>query len=182
MATLAKPNMRICAFTITGTAPYVQCPWTPRTCFRTCAPLPKRRLRYETKEGWAGIPTTAIRHSLIDACRAAGFSIARGKLALFVEADGFDAINGMPLVRITKGEPRVIENTVRIQGMADIRKRACRDPGWEAEVRIRYDDVFVLQDVRNLLARAGMCAGIGKGRPASRDSSGMAWGTFSVKT
>jgi len=50
-------------------------------------------------------------------------------------------------------------------------------------VRIRFDqDTFSLQDVVNLLSRAGMQVGIGEGRPASKKSKcGMGWGMFRVK-
>jgi hypothetical protein len=44
-----------------------------------------------------------------------------------------------------------------------------------------YDaDQFTLEDVSNLLARAGMQVGIGEGRPDSKMSAGMGWGTFRI--
>jgi hypothetical protein len=52
---------------------------------------------------------------------------------------------------------------------------------WSADVRIRFDeDQFALIDVTNLLARAGVQVGIGEGRPNSRMSPGIGWGTFEI--
>ncbi len=54
-------------------------------------------------------------------------------------------------------------------------------PGWQAKIRIRYDsDMMQAKDVMNLLSRAGLQVGICEGRPDSKDSCGMGWGTFRV--
>ena len=37
------------------------------------------------------------------------------------------------------------------------------------------------QDVTNLLMRVGQQVGIGEGRPDSKNSAGMGWGTFNVE-
>jgi ribosomal protein S17 len=53
---------------------------------------------------------------------------------------------------------------------------------WSAKVKIRWDaDQFTVEDVSNLLARVGQQVGIGEGRPDSKNSAGMGWGTFDVK-
>ena len=44
------------------------------------------------------------------------------------------------------------------------------------ELRLRP----VVHEVRNLLVRAGVQVGIGEGRPYSKKSYGMGWGTFEV--
>ena len=36
-------------------------------------------------------------------------------------------------------------------------------------------------DVTNLMQRVGMQVGIGEGRPDSRDSAGLGWGTFRLE-
>jgi len=55
------------------------------------------------------------------------------------------------------------------------------DEGWEAQVRVRYDaDQFTLEDLANLLARVGVQVGLGEGRPDSKSSAGMGWGTFMI--
>jgi hypothetical protein len=52
---------------------------------------------------------------------------------------------------------------------------------WKASLTIRYDaDQFTVEDVTNLVMRVGMQVGIGEGRPDSRNSAGMGWGTFEI--
>jgi hypothetical protein len=105
--------------------------------------------------GWAGIPAPAFRNALISACKIVGFAMTRAKLSLFVEADGVDADDGTPLVKIVKGQPKYAEHFVRNDnGSADLRARPMWDEGWEANVRIKFD---------------------------SKNSAGMGWGTWSVK-
>ncbi len=106
------------------------------------------------------------------------------KLSVFVVADGYerDRFGTQPLVKITKGKPERTDFAVRnATGVADIRPRPMWAEGWEAVVTIRFDaDQFTLSDVTNLLARRGEQVGIGAGRPDSKDSAGMGWGTFRI--
>ena len=52
---------------------------------------------------------------------------------------------------------------------------------WSAKVRIKFDaDLFTTTDVANLLMRVGMQVGVCEGRPDSKNSVGMGWGTFEV--
>jgi hypothetical protein len=52
---------------------------------------------------------------------------------------------------------------------------------WSADVNISYDsDQFTSTDVANLLQRVGQQVGIGEGRPDSKMSAGMGWGTFTL--
>ena len=64
-------------------------------------------------------------------------------------------------------------------GGFDIRVR----PQWEqwgCILRVKFDaDMFDLQSIANLVMRAGF-GGVGEGRPDSKMSAGMGWGTFSV--
>jgi hypothetical protein len=139
--------------------------------------------KHVSREGWCGIPAPGFRNGLISACRLVGFKMTLAKLSLFIEADGFDGVDGTPLVRISKGEPKYVEHPVRNEsGVADIRPRPMWAEGWEACVRIRWDaSQFSVQDVLNLMARVGAQVGIGEGRPDSKNSAGMGWGLFDVK-
>jgi hypothetical protein len=138
--------------------------------------------RHKSAEGWDGIHAAAFRNAMISACRLAGFQMTRAKLSVFVVADGHDAEDGMPLVKITKGKPHYVEHVVRNEtGVVDLRARPMWDPGWEAVVTVRWDaDQFTAADVANLLHRAGMQCGVGEGRPDSKNSAGMGWGLFEL--
>jgi hypothetical protein len=57
-----------------------------------------------SREGWLGINASAFRNASISACRVCGFKMTIAKLSIFVIADGYDKIDNLPLVRITKGE------------------------------------------------------------------------------
>jgi len=202
---IEKPNMEIGLFRIRGTAPYVQHRFATKAkemmkakqeAGSTAAKGAKREAKnfmaeYEAamykigangKPVEHGIPAPAFRNAMISACRVVGFPMTRGKLAVFVEADAFDESDGTPLVRIIKGKPHCTEMPVRLEtGVIDIRVRPMWDAGWEAEVRIRFDaDMFTLEDIGNLLFRAGVQVGIGEGRPDSKKSCGMGWGLFEV--
>ena len=138
--------------------------------------------KHVSEEGWIGIPAPSFRNAMISACRIVGFKMTLAKLSVFVLPDGFDADDGTPLVRIY-GEPEVHEGLVRnATGVADVRWRPMWRK-WHAIVRVSYDaDQFTIEDVLNLLARSGMPVGIGEGRPDSKQSAGMGWGTFEVST
>lgn len=134
-----------------------------------------------SSEGWAGIPASAFRAALISACRLVGFKMTLAKLSVFVEADGFDADDGLPLIKI-EGEREPLEMHARNQtGVCDLRVRPMWRK-WTATVRIRFDeDQFSLTDVTNLMVRVGAQVGIGEGRPDSRESAGLGWGLFTVE-
>ncbi len=200
--TITPPKFQTLAIRITGTAPLVMNRFPQKAIdqmkdkqaagdrakkgakrdpkdFEACY----RDAQHYSKEGWVGIPAPAFRNAAIDACRLAGFKMTFAKLTLFVEADGFDKLDGTPLVRITKGEPHYCEHAVRNDsGVADIRPRAMWDEGWEAIVRVRFDaDQFSTSDVVNLFARVGQQVGILEGRPFSKNSAGQGWGLFEIR-
>jgi len=138
--------------------------------------------RYIAPDGWDGFNATAIRHALISACRLVGFKMTLAKLSVFVVEDGRDKFEPqVPLIRIY-GKARRMEAWARVEtGAAYMTVRPCYDE-WHSIVRIRFDaDQFSLDDVTNLLARAGMQVGICEGRPDSKNSAGMGWGTFAVE-
>lgn len=199
--TVKAPQFQVAEFRIRGNAPYVQNKFSKRAFqgirdtqeagqtakkgkakeakdFQQCY----EDSMHKTKAGWCGIPAPAFRCALISACRIVGFQMTKAKLSVFTEADGYDADDGTPLVKITKGEPSKMESTVRLpNGSIDIRARAMWQPGWEAKVRIKFDsDQFTLQDITNLMVRVGIQVGVGEGRPDSKNSAGMDWGTFDV--
>ena len=136
---------------------------------------------HRSMEGWIGWPASAFRAAMVSACRIVGFQMTRAKLALFIQHDGIDADEGTPLVKI-EGKPRPMETIVTVgMGKPDVRIRPMFDK-WSIVVRVLFDaDIFSRTDVANLLMRAGIQVGIGEGRPDSRQSVGMGWGTFAIE-
>lgn len=200
---ITPPNIQSAKFRIVGTAPLVQNKFSQRVlegmaADQAAGPAAKKRSKREPKDfdacvreathisedGWCGIPASAFRAGLISTCRLLGFPMTLAKLSVFVMADGYerDRFGVQPLVKITKGKPERTDFAVRnATGVADIRPRPMWKEGWEAVVTIRFDaDQFTLEDVTNLLARMGEQVGIGAGRPDSKDSAGMGWGTFRI--
>jgi hypothetical protein len=199
--TIIRPlNMKILQVKIVGTAPYVHGKFSVKAREKmrkgqeegaiknSKKPREKKNFKllleeatHRTPEGWAGIPCPSFRNALISACRTVAFKMTHAKLAVFCEADGNDATDGMPLVRI-KGVPGMFTLPCRnADGSTDIHPRPIWKPGWSAVVRIRWDaDMFSQEDVVNLLVRAGVQVGIGAGRPDSRNSAGLGFGTFQV--
>jgi hypothetical protein len=106
--------------------------------------------------------------------------MTRAKLSIFIEADGVSR-DGTPLVRIY-GEPEMHTGHVRNEtGVVDIRARPMWRE-WSLKLRVRYDaEQFTVTDVANLIMRAGMQVGVGEGRPDSKKSTGMGWGTFTIE-
>jgi hypothetical protein len=139
--------------------------------------------RYISPEGWDGFHAAAIRNALISACRLVpGLTMVKGKLSFFCVADGYDAAEPqIPLVRLY-GEAVKQLDPARVEtGQAYVAIRAAYHD-WKANVRIRWDkDQHTLQDVTNLLARAGMQVGICEGRPSSPNSNGVGWGLFNIE-
>jgi hypothetical protein len=140
--------------------------------------------RHISEEGWDGISASAFRIAMIDACRTVNAVMTRAKLSLRIIADGIDKDEGTPLVKIvSKNGPEKNESLVRNDnGGADVRIRPMwRD--WAATVQIEFDaDMITGDSIVNLLDRAGRQVGICEGRPFSKDSCGMGWGTFEVVT
>lgn len=199
---IRPPNLGRAVFRITGIAPYVQNKFSAKAremmrakqAAGSVAKKGKQReakdfqacyeqAMYKAEAGWHGMPASAFRCALISACRLVNFKMTLAKLSVFVEADGIDKEDGTPIIKILSGKPRYTEMLVRNEtGVADIRARPMWDAGWTADVRIKYDaDQFTIQDVTNLLSRAGAQVGIGEGRPDSARSAGMGWGLFEVE-
>lgn len=138
--------------------------------------------RYISDEGWDGFPCSAIRCALINSCRLVDFKMTLAKMSIFVVADGHDAKEPqIPLVRII-GDPVLQEDVARVQTGAPYITVRPAYHNWSADIKIRWDaDQFTLDDVTNLLARAGGQVGIMEGRPFSKDSAGLGWGTFEIE-
>lgn len=192
------PNFMIAKFVIKGVAPYVQLKFSAKsTLMETMmagsqAKKGKKRpprdfeadyekSKHVSHDGWIGIPASSLRNAMISACKIVGFHMTKGKIAVFVEPDGFDADEDTPLVKID-GEPEMrIDHVRNATGVVDLRARAMFRE-WKATVRVRFDaDLFSIADVTNLLARAGMQVGIGEGRPDGKSSNGMGWGLFEIE-
>lgn len=194
---ITPPKMRTMKFEIVGTAPYVQLKFNEKVKNKMLERMATKKKggrkadretrqyeqeykdaqHVEANEGWNGIPASGFRCAMVDACRLVNFKMILAKSCVFIEADGFGT-DGSPLVKII-GEPEMCRHPVRnANGSMDIRTRAMWR-NWKASVRVRWDaDQFSENDIANLLARVGDQVGIGEGRPSSKDSVGMGWGTF----
>lgn len=198
--TVKAPNLRTLEVKIIGTSPYMQHAFPQKAQAKmratheagsTARGKRNREARdfnddyesakHKSEEGWIGIPASSFRNALISACRVVGFAMTKAKLSVFCLADGSDAVDGQGLVKI-EGDPEMTVMPVRNEtGVVDLRARPMWRK-WSAIVRIRYDaDQFTATDVMNLLLRAGQQVGIGEGRPDSKKSAGMGYGTFTVE-
>jgi hypothetical protein len=197
---IKAPGFQTAVFTIKGTAPLVMHRFSAKTKAQMlqkmetgkAAGSKKDRVakdteqtyeeaRYISDAGWDGFHAGAIRNAMISACRLVGFKMTLAKLSLFVIADGADAKEPqIPLIRII-GKPTLQTDIARVEtGQPYVTVRAAYH-NWSAKIKIRWDtDQFTVADVSNLLMRVGMQVGIGEGRPDSKNSAGMGWGTFDV--
>lgn len=197
---IKAPNIQTITFKIVGTAPLVINKFSgparegmrktqelgtqakskkarPPKNFEACY----QGAKHISREGWEGVCAPAFRNACIDACRMVGFKMTHAKCSIFIEADGYDADDQMPLVRIY-GESQYFESVVRLEtGVADVRARPLYPEGWQVNLRVKFNaDQFSATDVANLLMHAGISCGVGEGRPFSKNSAGMGWGTFRV--
>lgn len=197
---ISPPKFRTIEFQLRGTAPYVQARFSAKAMQAMMAKHAAgstankgkkkeardfdddfRQAQHISTEGWNGVPAAALRNACIDVCRMVGFKMTHAKMSIFVEADGFDAVDGAPLVRLDAPAPERLDMATRnATGVADIRVRPMWRE-WGVRVRIRYDeDQFTASDVANLLTRAGVQVGLGEGRPFSKQSNGLGYGTFEI--
>lgn len=197
--TIKAPNIVKARFNIVGTAPYIQLRFSEKAIntmiekHKLGSQANKKKAKeardfdadfvaakHVSSEGWEGIPAGAFRNGLISACRLVGFKMTLAKLSIFVEGDGFDKVDAVPLIKIIGTSEPHIMHARNATGVCDIRVRAKFWP-WSANVNISYDsDQFTSTDVANLLQRVGQQVGIGEGRPDSKMSAGMGWGTFTL--
>lgn len=196
---ISPANMQFARFKLKGTAPLVQARFSAKAMQAMMSKMAAgstanksrakpardfdddyRQAMHISTQGWCGVPAGAFRQAMISACRLVGFKMTLAKLSLFIIADGIDKVDGIPLVKF-EGTPERVDMAVRnATGVADIRVRPMWRE-WTMSLTIRYDgDQFTAQDVTNLLSRVGMQVGIGEGRPDSRESAGLGWGTFEI--
>jgi hypothetical protein len=141
--------------------------------------------KYYGKTGnelWEGFNASGIRNAMVSACRLVGFKMTLARLCIFTVEDGRDTKNPLfSLVRII-GESRISKEIGRnTDGVAMLIIRPIYFP-WEATVRVRFDgDIFSYTSIANLVNRVGKQVGICEGRPDSKNSAGMDWGTFEIK-
>lgn len=203
LITIKPLNMEHITFTIIGTAPLIMNNFSQKAreqlaknmtkgnAAKTKKERPPRNFeedyegyRHIAQEGWDGIPATALKGAMVRAAGNIGYVMTLSKCAFFIEPDGIDKVDLVPLVKITKGEPAPRMHYTRIQGVTiDLVNRPIWEPGWEANVTIKYDaDIMSKEDIANLLHRAGETVGIMAGRPSSKQSVGMGCGTFRIAT
>ncbi len=198
---IAAPNFKIAEFHLKGTAPLVvnKFPQKAREMMKAKQEagaqakkgakreakdfeLCFQQARHISRDGWDGIPAAAFRAAMVSACRLVNFKMTIAKMAVFILAEGIDRDEGTALVKIIGDEPIRLEMATRNEtGVCDIRVRP-QWLEWGCVLKIRYDgDLFSLEDVSNLLMRAGMQVGVCEGRPDSKNSTGMGWGTFEIE-
>ena len=202
VVTISPPKFARIRLRLVGTAPYMQARFSAKAMQAMkskmeAGPTAKKGGRKDARDfdddfraaqhiaadGWNGVPAAALRNACIDVCRMVGFKMTHAKMSIFVEADGFDKVDGTPLVRLDAREPERVDMATRnATGVADIRVRPMWRE-WALNVVIRFDaDQFTTSDVVNLISRAGEQVGIGEGRPFSKSSNGLGFGTFTVET
>ena len=197
--TISAPRIRNAEFTLTGTAPYMQARFGEKAMNKMKATQEAgsqskgKKVReardfnadYEaakhiSTEGWCGVPAGAFRTACIDVCRLVGFKMTLAKLSIFIEPDGFDKIDGTPLVRLQGTPEKNVSGVRNANGNLDLRTRPMWRK-WSVKLHVKFDeDQFSLADISNLLARAGIQCGMGEGRPNSRMSTGIGFGTFKI--
>jgi len=196
---IAEPKFATAVFNIVGTAPLVQARFSGKVTQEMMRKMAAgstagkgkaraardfdddfEQAKHISEDGWQGIPASAFRQAMISACRLVGFKMTLAKLSVFVEADGFDRVDGIPLIRFEGNAERTAMAVRNATGVADIRVRPMWRQ-WKTSVRVRYDaDQFTITDLTNLMTRVGLQVGIGEGRPDSRQSAGLGWGTFEI--
>lgn len=197
---IAAPKLKTAEFNLIGTSPFVQLRFSQKAMnammdkMKGGSQSKGKKIReardfnddfiqaqHISTEGWIGIPAGAFRSAMISACRLVGFKMTLAKLSVFIEADGYDKVDAIPLVKIA-GDPQPHTMAVRNEtGVADIRCRPMWKE-WSVKLRVTYDeDQFSLSDVSNLLSRVGQQVGLGEGRHDSRDSAGLGWGCFKLE-
>ena len=200
VVTITPPNFQRIKLVLEGTAPLMQARFSAKamqammakhaagsTAKKGGKKEPRdfdddfKQAMHVSTDGWIGVPAAAIRNACIDVCRMVGFKMTHARMSIFCEADGNDKVDGAPLVKLNAPEPERVDMATRnATGVADIRVRPMWRK-WKLPVVLRFDaDQFTANDVVNLISRAGEQVGIGEGRPFSKSSNGLGYGTFRV--
>ncbi len=184
-----KPTM--ISFWIKGTSPLIQHAWSEKAkgMMRMSAAERKKQPKtgrnpeeeaancvYYTKEGEIGIPLTAFKASLIGAAHK-DFGLEKTLLrkSFFIPSDDPNRV-----VPIEIGEDYIIrEDMVRVgAGQTDIRYRP-EFTNWRCNIVAQIDpELLTMEDIANLINRAGFSVGIGEWRP----EKGGEYGRFELDT
>lgn len=131
--------------------------------------------KVKNRKGKLAIKSIWIKSAIVDSARFVEdlpMTILRGALFVKGDEDGY--------IQIRYDREEMVEDTVRLSGIgrtADLRYRPYVY-GWEADIFIEYDaDVLSVEQVINLLKKAGFSNGVGENRP---ERSGDTYGTFEV--
>lgn len=128
--------------------------------------------RIYTRAGRPGIPARMFKAASVEAATDVGVFKTAMRTAFFVEGDILPIIGDPPQFR---------SDMVRLEsGVASIAYRAFFS-AWAVKVTVKYNaGVISAAHIVNLFRTAGFGVGVGEGRPKSKKSCGMGWGTFDV--
>jgi hypothetical protein len=138
---------------------------------------------YKSTDGHYGIPAGAFRNGMIDSCRLTNLVMTKAKMCFTIIPDGWDPRDRTPLVYLPTAPEKYVAVTRLRKGMGFVTNICARSlwPEWEANVKVHFDtDQFTATDVFNLLTRMGLQIGVGEGRPYSKTSNGIGFGTFKL--
>ena len=182
---LIKPiNRRKASIWIKGTAPLIQHAWSEKSLkMLRMTPAERRKAdktrdpaqegeaaTYRTEGGGYGLPAMAVKCAMIEvAHKDTGLPRTTVRKALRFSHAG--------VIPMQCSDPVIREDIVRVgMGATDLRYRP-EFAEWSAEVEFIYDaDLLTIQDVVNLVDRAGFSVGVGEWRP-EKDGE---YGTFEV--
>jgi len=181
-------HRRVVRTTIVGISPLIQHQWGEKALqmMRDKHAGKKTRTRdvrdpeqegrdamYTCDDGTPGVPLTAIKSSLISAAhKDIGIEKTLVKKALFIRCDDSNKI-----LKMDCDEPEIREDAVRVgQGSADLRYRPYF-MRWSVDIEWEIDgQLLQIEDLLNLIDRAGFGVGIGEWRP----EKGGEYGRFEV--
>lgn len=189
MAISLKPvNRSQCSFVIRGISPLIQHAWSERNLAmlrdkhagkktksreKRDPEAEGREAMYTTSKGGFGIPVSAIKQAMISAAhKDIGIEKTLVRKSLFFVCE--DRTNILPM---ECSDPVIREDYVRVgAGVADLRYRP-EFSEWSVRLTIEYDsDLLRIEDILNLVDRAGFGVGIGEWRP----EKGGEYGRFQV--
>lgn len=172
--TITPINMRSVKLWIQGTSPLIQHAWSEKSLRMLRMTAAERRKvpktsRNPEEEGGAaaymcgadryGVPAMAVKSAMVEAAhKDIGVAKTLVRKALRFRQAG--------IIPMECSEPVIREDIVRVgQGQTDLRYRP-EFAEWRVQVELEYDaDTLTLQDVVNLIDRAGFSVGIGEWRP-----------------
>jgi len=199
--TIVIPNLHLhrIVLRIRGTSPYVQNRFSAKAAAailenqqstkatrKKAGPLDVeeqyQNAFHRSPDGKCGIPATAFRNAMISACRVAGFQMTKGKMSVFIDADFYDEVDGVPLVAIFGDYEKLVAPVRTSDGKKFTMSVRPMWREWSAVVKINYDPgQFGPRDVAHLMIRVGIQVGVGEGRPDSKNSNGCGWGTYCLE-